>query len=159
MFAIELEFLPDNPKWFLAHLTLYSPVQDIIWYSLYSIWEFTCWYNLRDSRKWGFIITPIEEWSVEECSVFLSFRACPGIHVSDTLDSCIRRNDRFTSKRIVLICYRLIIPKWTQRGWKELSPLSVRYHLLYNTRNHLFIFFFGVLAIENAVGFIADSGA
>jgi hypothetical protein len=129
MFSVELEFLLDNPKWFPRDFTLYSPIEDIIWDIFYSIWKFLCRDDLLNLREWSLIVTPVE-------SKTQSFRLL---------------------ERIILIRDRLIVSKWTHRCRKEFSPFSIRYHLLYDTRDKRFIFFFRILLIEDAVGFIAES--
>jgi hypothetical protein len=172
MFSVELELLFDNPKWFLTHFTLYSPVQDIIWDTFYSIWKFLCRDDLINLREWSLIVRPVEERSVDECSLFRSpceggYRGVCSNHsrnnplclVSLSISSFQGSFPEylFSTERIILIRYRLIVPKWTHARRKKLSPFSIRYHFLYDTRNKRFVFFFGILAVEDAVGSVAES--
>ena len=60
MLAIELQFLLDDTKWLLAHLTLYSPIQYIIRYWFYRIWELTRRDDFLYSRERSLVVWPVK---------------------------------------------------------------------------------------------------
>ena len=134
MLSVECEFLRDDSKWFLRDLTLYSPVQDIIRNFWNVVWEFIRWDDLLDFRKWRFVVTPVEERSIEKGILFrspcegrykgVSFwdfwnnPLCPtGISPSQGSIS----QDFLSRHRIILLCYRLIISEWTHGAREEFS--------------------------------------
>ena len=131
VFSVELKFLRNDSEWFLGNLTLYSPVQYIIWDIGYVMWKLTSWNHFLNFWKRCFIVTPVE--SLFYCFFFREWK--------------------------ILLCYSLIVSKRTHARRKKFSPLSVLLHLLYDLGNQFFILLFAVLFVENTVLFIAESDA
>lgn len=132
MFPIELQFLSYDPKRTTRHFTLYCPIQDIIRNRVYSIRKLRCRDRFLYSREWSLIVTPVESLT-SHCLTF------------------------WERKILIRLCF--VVSIRTHRTRKELSPLSIYHHPLYNLRNQLFILFLAILLVEDAVGFIMESNA
>ena len=128
MFPIELQFLSYDPKRTTCHLTLYCPVEYIIRNRVYSIWKLRCRDHLLYSREGCLVVRPVK----------------------NPTSYCLRLR-----QRKILLCYRLIVSKRTHRTRKELSPLSICYHLLDYLRHELLILFLSILLVEDTVGLVA----
>jgi hypothetical protein len=162
VFPIELKFLFNDSKRFSAHFTLYCPVQDVVRDSLDRIWEFRCRNYLLYSREGRLIVRPVEYLPLDkggrgDFALFSSRYQIPLSLRDIPLSQGGTPHHFFTTERIVLLCHCLIVPKRRKCRRKELSPFTKRNHFLYNPRNQFLIFFFGILFIEDAVGFVAET--
>jgi len=65
----------------------------------------------------------------------------------------------FFCKRIEFLTERFVVTEWRDGRREEFSSLPYFLHLLYDLRNQLLIFFFGILSVEDTVFFVFESYA
>lgn len=135
MLAVELEFLRDDSERFLGGFALDGPVQYVIRYFRNVFREFGSRDGLFDFRERRLVVGPMED----------SLRA-----FSENL---------LPGERVVFLCHRLVVSEGRDRTREKFSPLARLFHMFDNARNESFVFFLGILLVENAVFLVAETNA
>ncbi len=128
--AVEVELLFDDPVGLLGNLAFYRPVEDVVGDVFYFLGELARGNDLLDLGEGRFVVGPVE--SLGE-GLFLR-------------EGKVFHRDGF------------VVAEGREIRREEFSPLSGLSHMGYDLRNESVVFFFGVLLVEDAVGFVVHIG-
>ncbi len=129
--AVEFELLLDNPERLARSFALNRPIENIVGDLRDVGREFGCGDGFFDLRERGFVVGPVEVFG----------------------------EGFFPGHGKILLRDGFVIPEWGNRGREEFAPFPSLFHMFDDLRNEFFVFFLGVLFIENAVLLVAEADA